>query len=139
MSQYGPPTTTVGGHGWKHMCSMRLQFKSESVDANGGYLPESNQNPKGVKINAALTKNKTAPRDRRLSHYVIDFEDGFNIKLDIVNAAVILGIVVQRGAGFSYTTDEGELISGLGRAKFIEKLDVEQLEEINRRVNEYDD
>ena len=141
MSQYGPTTTTVGGHGWKHMCSLRVEFKSENVDGNGNYLSESAESPAGVKINAALKKNKPAPRNRKLSYYVIDFQKGFDEVIDVVNAAVILGVVHQKGAGFSYIDVEtGEvLVSGLGKAKFIEKLTPEIFERIKSEVNSYGD
>ena len=140
MSQYGPTTTTVGGHAWKHMCSVRIEFKSENVDANGNYVSESVESPAGVRINAALRKNKSAPRDRKLSHYVIDFERGFDSVGDVTDAAVVMGIVKQKGAGFSYIdTETGEVLaSGLGKKRFKEKLTPELLERIEREVLQHD-
>ena len=140
MSQYGPATTTTGGHAWKHICSVRIEFKSENVDANGGYLSDSAESPAGVKIIASLKKNKTSPRNRKLGHYVINFETGFNEVLDVVNVALNLGIIDQRGAGFSYSDSEtGEvMVSALGKAKFMEKLTPEIFQKIKKEVMEYD-
>lgn len=140
MSQYGPTTTTVGGHAWKHMCSVRLEFRSESVDANGNYVSDTVENPAGVKINVALKKNKTAPRNRKLAHYVIDFERGFDAVRDLVDTAVVLGVVTQRGSGFSYTDKQtGEtFVTAQGKKKFIEKLDEALLKRIEEEVFNYD-
>lgn len=141
MSPYGSPTTTPGGRAWKHLTSIRLEMSSSNVDKNGSYVPESAENPAGVKIAVSVKKNKTAPRNRKLAHYIIDFEDGYDVKKDVVNLAISAGIVVQRGSSFSYYDPEtGELIvSAQGRAKFIEKLSDELFEEIKERVGKLDD
>lgn len=141
MSQYGPTTTTVGGHAWKHMCSIRMEFKSESIDENGNYLSDTADNPAGVKINAALKKNKSAPRNRKLAHYLIDFERGFDEVSDVLDAALVLGIIKQRGAAYSYIdTGTGEvLVTGLGKKKFREKLTEELFNRIKLEVLNYDD
>ena len=62
------------------MCSIRIEFKSENIDKNGGYLSESAESPAGVKIIAALKKNKTAPRDRKLSFTRLTFSLGLTRK-----------------------------------------------------------
>lgn len=135
MSQYGSPTTTPGGRAWRHMCSIRIEFKSENVDANGSYLSDAAENPAGVKIIAALKKNKSAPRNRKLAHYVVDFEHGFDALGDLIDTAIVLGIVTQRGAGVSYTdTETGETISALGKKKFKEKLDDRLINRIEQEV-----
>ena len=140
MSSYGQPTTTVGGHGWKHMCSVRVEFRSENIDKNGGYLSDSADNPAGVRINAALKKNKTAPRNRKLAYYILDFETGFNEVADIVASAIVAGVIKQAGASFSYVNKEtGEvMVNALGRAKFQEKLTPEVLEMIKEELKNYD-
>lgn len=142
MSAYGPPTATVGGRAWKHLCSLRLEFKSENVDANYNYVSDGADNPAGVKILVALKKNKTAPRNRKLSYYVISFEKGFEEVLDLVEVALILDIVKRRGAYFSYNNNEGEvLLNSQGKAKFIEDLESHPqiLEQIRKEVMEYGD
>lgn len=140
MSQYGPSTTTVGGHGWKHMCSIRIEFRSENVDKNGAYLSDSAENPAGVRINAALKKNKTAPRNRKLAFYSIDFETGFNEIADLVGTAITAGVIKQAGSSFSYVDKEtGEvLVNGQGRAKLIAKITPELAEMIKKEMEEND-
>ncbi len=141
MSAYGSPTTTPGGRGWKHLTSIRLEMASSNVDKNGNYIPESAENPAGVKINVSVRKNKTAPRNRKLGYYIIDFETGYDIKKDVVNLAISAGIVVQRTSSFSYVNPEtGEVIvRAQGRANFIGKLTDEVFEEIRERVGKLDD
>lgn len=141
MSQYGPAITTPGGRQWKHMCSIRIEFKSEFVDGNGVFLPQGAENPAGVTIIAALKKNKTSPGDRRQGRYSIDFHKGFNEKLDVVSMAITIGIIKQAGASFSYSNVEtGEVIhKALGKVKFIEGMSDEVFEMIKKEVNEYDD
>lgn len=140
MSQYGPSTTTTGGHGWKHMCSIRLETAGVNIDATGNYVPESSDKTAGVKINVNVKKNKTAPKNRKLGYYVLNFETGFNQVVDVVDAGLTFGVVEQRGSSFSYTdTETGEVVSGLGRAKFMEKLTPELLEKIKREVLAHDD
>lgn len=138
MSAYGPSTTTTGGHGWKHMCSIRLEFAGINVDANGNYVADSSDKSAGIKINVALKKNKTAPKNRKLSYYVIDFIEGFNATLDVVDAALTMGIIEQRGASYSYTTmNTHQVIKGVGKAKFMANVTAEVLEELRKEVSNY--
>lgn len=137
MSPYGPPTTTPGGRGWRHLTSIRLEFKSENTDKNGNYLSDGAENPAGVKIIAHLRKNKTAPRNRKLGYYVIDFEDGYNEVVDVVNLAISLGIVRQAGAWFTYADEEtGEVKQkSQGRGTFVNELTEELFMELKEKVN----
>lgn len=141
MSQYGPPTTTVGGRAWKHLCSIRIEFRSENIDRNGAYLADSADNPAGVKINAALKKNKTAPRNRKLSYYTIDFEKGFCPTADAIENAMVNSIITRAGSYYSYTNKEtGEImVRAQGKAAFFEQLTPETIELIKEEVNNYDD
>ena len=139
MSQYGPTTTTVGGHAWKHMCSIRLEFKSENIDENGNYMSDNADSPTAVKINVAVKKNKTAPRNRKLGSYVIDFMKGFNDKMDLFLTALLFGIIVRRGSSYTYTnTKTGEVVlTALGKASFIEKMDQNSYNLLKVEVAEY--
>ena len=139
MSQYGPSTTTTGGRAWKHMCSIRLETSAVNVDANGVYVPESSDKTAGVKINVAVKKNKTAPKSRRLSCYVLEFEKGFDQVLDLVDTAIAMGIVSQAGASYSYSNIEtGEVYAkGQGKTKFMKALDDETIARLRKEVLEY--
>lgn len=139
MSMYGPSTTTVGGHGWRHMCSVRLEFRSEYIDKNGSYMSASADNPAGVKINVALKKNKTAPMDRKLAYYILDFENGFNEVFDVFVAAVNAGLIKQAGASYSYTDNEtGEIIKAMGKAKFQDLMTPELINKMRKEILEND-
>ena len=137
MSQYGPAITTPGGREWKHMCSIRMEFKSEFADANGVFLPQGAENPAGVTIIAGLKKNKTSPGDRRTGRFTVDFKKGFNERLDVVSVALLLGIVQQRGASYSYSNvDTGEIIyKAVGKTKFVEEMTDDVFEQIKKEVN----
>lgn len=140
MSQYGPTTTTIGGHGWKHMCSIRLETSGTNIDAAGNYVPESSDKTAGVKINVNVKKNKTAPKNRKLGYYVLSFETGFNEVVDVVDAGLSFGIVEQHGSGFSYIDHEtGEVVKGLGKAKFMQNLTPEIIAKIRAEVLDHDD
>lgn len=124
MSAYGDPVTTPGGNAWRHMTSLRLMFKSTNIDANGNDVSESVESPAGVRIYAHLKKNKTAPRNRKLGSYTIDYDNGFDAKQDLLACAIKENVVQMRGAGVSYTLKStGEEIKALGKAAFKEKMD----------------
>lgn len=137
MSQYGPATTTPGGRAWKHMCSVRMEFKSEFADANGVFLPQGAENPAGATIIAALKKNKTSSGDRRAGRYTVDFKKGFNEKMDVISVALLIGVVEQHASSFSYSNVEtGEVIhKAQGKVKFIETMPEEVFQQIKQEVN----
>lgn len=141
MSSYGSPTKTPGGRSWRHLTSVRLEMKSANVDKNGSRVSESVENPAGVEIKVSVMKNKTAPRNRKLGSYIVDFETGYDEKQDVIDLAVALGIVVQRTASFSYLDEEsGEVIvRAQGKANFIEKLTDELYQEIKDKVGNMND
>lgn len=140
MSQYGPTTSTVGGHAWKHICSIRLEFRSENVDSGGHYISDSVENPAGVRINVALKKNKSAIRDRKLSYYIIDFDKGFDWKQDVFQTALNLDLIKQSGASFSYLDcNTGEvLFKAMGRLNFVGGLSTDLWEKLKLEVLSYD-
>lgn len=141
MSQYGPAITTPGGREWKHMCSIRMEFKSEFADANGVFLPQGAENPAGVTIIAALKKNKTSPGDRRTGRFTVDFKKGFNERLDVINVGLLLGVIDQHGASFSYSNvDTGEVIyKAVGKAKFVSEMTEDVFIKIKEEVNNHAD
>lgn len=138
MSQYGPSITTPGGREWKHMCSIRMEFKSEFADANGVFLPQGAENPAGVTIIAALKKNKTSPGDRRTGRFTIDFKKGFNERLDVVSVALLMKLIEQHGSSYSYIDYEtGEVIhKAVGKVKFVEEMTDEVFDRLRKEVNE---
>lgn len=136
MTGYGPTTKTVGGRMWRHICSIRIEFKSDLIDEKGKEVPERTENPVGVKINASLRKNKTAPRDRKLSYYFIDFTEGFSERYDITQLAIANDIVARSGSSYSYVDKTtGEIIyKASGKANFITGLPDEVYEKMKEEI-----
>ena len=138
MSQYGDPLQTPGGHAWRHFCSVRIQVKSTPVDDAGKEQPDKSDTATGVRIWNFLKKNKTGPRDWKTTSFTVNFLTGFNPKLDLVETGLMLGLVEQRGAGYSMTNAEtGELIKGLGKRAFIENLNEENTAWLEKAVLSY--
>lgn len=136
MSQYGPPTVTVGGRAWRHACSIRMEFKSENVDEGGNYISDTAENPPGVRIISSLKKNKTAPRNRKLGSYVIYFDGGFDPKLDIIANAADAGIIKRSGSYFrvvDYST--GEIVLNVqGRKGLYDAIQEEHLQMLKEEL-----
>lgn len=123
MSQYGDPLQTPGGHAWKHFCSVRFQVKSTPVDDAGKEQSDKSDAATGVRIWNFLKKNKTGPRDWKNVSFTVSFLNGFNPKLDLVETAIMLGIIDQKGSSYSFTnTDTGELVKGFGKRALLENI-----------------
>lgn len=110
-SQWGG-TTTPGGRGWRHVCSVRMKFsRGKFIDANGKELTRSAENPAGNIVMMSMTKNKTAPATRRVGFYTLNYESGIDYLKDLVDVAIKYSIIDQRGAWFSIVNIEtGEVI-----------------------------
>lgn len=123
MSQYGDPYSTPGGHAWKHFCSVRLQVRSTPVDDAGKEQSDRSDAATGTRIHIFLKKNKTGPRDWKQTSFTVNFVTGFNSKLDLMETALMLGLIEQRGASYTFTnTDTGEVIKGVGKRAIVENL-----------------
>lgn len=123
MSSYGDPLTTPGGHAWKHFCSVRMQMRSTPVDDTGKEQSDKSDAATGVRIWAFLKKNKTGPRDWKTTSFTVNFINGFNPKLDLVETGLMLGLIEQRSASYSMiVADTGEIVKGVGKRAFLENL-----------------
>ena len=135
MTQYGDPTTTPGGHAWKHFCSVRFEVRSTPVDDAGKDQPDKSDAATGVRITNFLKKNKTGPRDWKTTSFVVNFINGFNEKLDLVDTALQLGIVEQKGSSYSFVNqDTGELLKAVGKRALLEKLSEEDVTFLDKAV-----
>lgn len=138
MSSYGDPLQTPGGHAWKHFCSVRFQVRSTPVDDAGKEQSDKSDTATGVRIWNFLKKNKTGPRDWKTVSFTVNFLNGFNPKLDLVEAGLMLGLIEQKGSSYSFTNQEtGELIKGVGKRAFIENLEGENQEYLEKLVLSY--
>lgn len=104
--------TTPGGRGWKHNCSMRLQFaKGDYIDELGNRLTRSAETPKGNKVMVTVLKQKVDKPDRRLGYYTLMYDYGVDEVADIVETAMKYGIINKAGAWFSIVDIEtGEIV-----------------------------
>lgn len=136
ISGYGAPTTTIGGRMWRHSCSLRMEFRGYNIDERGNELSQSAENIAGAKIKASLTKNKTAPRDKRVGEYCVMFHTGFNERQDVINAAIEEGFVQKAGPSTRYINEDGEVVfKTQGFSNFVENIPEDIYNEIVRRVD----
>lgn len=105
-------TKTVGGRGWKHNASVRIEFmKGKYVDEKGNELPNGAENPVGNIVNARMTKNKTCSPNRRRGYYTLNYLKGINRVADLVDMAIQFDIIQKAGAWYSLVDVEtGEIL-----------------------------
>lgn len=138
LSAYGDPLSTPGGHAWKHFCSIRLQLRATPIDDAGKEQGDKSDTATGVRIWTFLKKNKTGPRDWKTVSFTVSFLHGFNSKLDLVETALMLGLIEQRGSSYSYTNPEtGEIIKAVGKKAFLVKLEGDCEEALEQAVLSY--
>jgi recombination protein RecA len=94
---------TPGGNALKFYASLRILFQIGSpVDFVGNDLPQKAENPAGYIINAKITKQKSAPWDRRNGSYYLMAKSGIRVDMDFCQLAVKkYGIIKKSGAWFT--------------------------------------
>jgi recombination protein RecA len=109
-SMYGG-TKTPGGRGWKHLCSVRLQFTRGSfINEKGEEIKRSSESPAGNKVLMSMEKNKTCPSNRRGGYYTIDYANGIDYLTDLLEVALKYNLILQSGAWFSVVDpDNGDI------------------------------
>lgn len=107
---YGNPETTTGGNALKFYASVRLDVRRIQT------LKQGNQEF-GIRVKVKVAKNKVAP-PFRLAEFDIIFGEGISRLGCIVDLAEQTGVLLRRGAWYSY---DGENISQ-GRDKAIQYL-----------------
>lgn len=110
-SMYGG-TTTPGGRGWKHHCSVRLQFrKGDYFDAKGKKLPRNCESPCGNLVNINMVKTKTCKPNRRQGFYTLNYETGIDALNDLIELGIKYDLIHQSGAWFTFIdVTTGELM-----------------------------
>lgn len=105
-------TTTPGGRGWKHFCSVRIQFsRGKFFDEKGNDMSRTADNPAGNYVMANATKNKTAPPTRHIGQYRIRYEIGIDYLADLVDVAILYNIIDKHGAWYKVIDIEtGEIL-----------------------------
>lgn len=105
---------TPGGKAVKFYSSLMIEFQLGSpVDFLGTELPMRTEDPAGYIVNARITKQKTAPNDRRNGTYYLMCKSGIRPDFDYALLALNkYGIIKKSGAWFSFIDPEtGELLS----------------------------
>lgn len=92
-----------GGEALKFYSSLIIRFRIGCpVDFLGNDLPMQAENPKGYKISAKITKQKTAPWDRRTGSYYLMTDSGIRVDMDYAQLAVNkYGVIRKSGAWFT--------------------------------------
>lgn len=106
---------TPGGKAVKFYASLRILFKiGTPVDFLGNDLPQNTENPAGYIINAKITKQKSAPWDRKNASYYLMCDAGIKPIFDYVQLAIKkYNIIKKGGAWFTlYNPDTGEVMEG---------------------------
>lgn len=112
-AMWGGAVKTPGGRGWKHLCSVRMQFSRGSfIDEKGNEIKRSSESPAGNKVLMTMTKNKTCPANRRGGYYTIDYANGIDYLTDLLEVAIKYDLIVQKGAWFSVINpDTGDILA----------------------------
>ena len=106
-------TTTPGGRGFKHACSVRLEFrKGKFIDDNNKELTSNAENPAGNLINVVVLKSKVFPSTRRVGYYTIKYVTGPDLLNDYIEVGLQVGVINQRGAYFDIVNPQtGEILN----------------------------
>ena len=94
---------TPGGKSPKFYASLRIYFRiGQPVDFLGNELPQSTENPAGYIVQAKITKQKSAPNNRRQGSYFLICDSGLRPDFDFAKLAVTkYGICAKAGAWIS--------------------------------------
>ena len=110
---FGPKTNTPGGYALQHYASIRLQLTKMGKD----YEIKDGDELIGVHARFVVKKNKVAVPFKSFN-YPLVFGKGIDRAIGIVDFAKMLGIIIMRGAYFTF---EGEQL-GQGIVKTLVRL-----------------
>lgn len=102
-----------GGKALQFYASLMMQFRiGAPVDFLGNELPQSAENPAGYIINVKLTKQKSAPFDRKNASYHLMAQSGIRVDMDFADLAVNKYQIIRK-SGAWYTlcnANTGEIL-----------------------------
>lgn len=92
---------TPGGNAPKFYASLRLMMrKGKPIDFLGNELPQSAENPAGCIIQATMTKQKTAPNDRKMGTFYLMFQTGIRPDFDYATLGIKNYGLIKKSAGW---------------------------------------
>jgi recombination protein RecA len=121
---FGNPETTTGGNALKFYASMRLDIRRTGQIKVGEEVI-------GNRTKVKVVKNKVAP-PFRTAEFDIMYNQGISGEGDVLDLAVVHGIVGKSGAWFDYK--DGKIGQGREAAKVYLKENPKVLEEIDKTV-----
>lgn len=109
----GPTTVTPGGRCWKHVCSVRLEFRQGTpFDEEFKDVKKSFDSPFGHRVLISVKKTKICKPDRKSGFYTLTYADGINALCDIIDIAITKDIIHKAGGWFTFIDIEtGELLT----------------------------
>ena len=94
---------TPGGRMLKHSYMFRVQFsKGSLLDEKGAEVSNSYATPSGNIVNMKIEKNKVSKPDRKVGSYTLNYTTGIDTLTDLIDLAIFLDVIEQRGAWFYY-------------------------------------
>lgn len=121
---FGNPETTTGGNALKFYASVRLDIRRIGQIKQGEDII-------GNRTKVKVVKNKIAP-PFRTAEFDIMYNEGISLTGDVLDLAVVHGIVGKAGAWFDYK--DGKIGQGREATKVYLKENPEVLAEINEAV-----
>ena len=128
---------TPGGNAIKFYASLRMGFRlGNPVDFLGAELPMKAENPAGYKVIVRVTKQKSAPFDRKLGEYFLMVQSGLRTDFEFANLAISKYQIIRKsGAWYTFCdpetkepmeNEEGNIVKVNGLAKVYDYLQANQ-------------
>ena len=121
---FGNPETTTGGNALKFYASVRMDIRRTGQIKVGDDIL-------GNRTKVKIVKNKVAP-PFRIAEFDIMYNEGISKTGDILDLAVLHGIVGKSGAWFDY--NEEKIGQGRDKTKEFLKTNPKLLAEIDEKV-----
>jgi recombination protein RecA len=123
---FGNPETTTGGNALKFYASVRLDIRRTGQIKVGEEVI-------GNRTKVKVVKNKIAPPFRQ-AEFDIMYNEGISASGDVLDLAVIHGVVGKSGAWFDYK--DGKIGQGREAAKVYLKEHADVMKEIDKQVRD---
>lgn len=120
-----------------HACSQILWFtKGSLLDEKYKEMSSNYASPIGNLVSVKMEKNKVTKNDRRLGTYTLNYSTGVDEAKDLLDMALVLGIIVQTGAWFKVTKKDGieGKMQGFSGVQDFYFADPEELEHLKEKV-----